>query len=377
MNFDQLQSKTLDFIRFPISIGVVFIHNSYGGAIVAMQSINYAALTGDNLYDLFRLLSKNLATIATPYFFLISGYFYFRNMDVFTKEIYITKTINRIKTVLVPYLIWNILAFLIPLLTSIVKGDMSDYLLKFSDVNPLSILWNYKTYDLHVANLFGVHVYEEAPLNVPLWFLRDLFVMSLISPVVYFFVKKTKLYGISVLGLCFLTTTWFSVTGFRVSAVFLFCLGAYLGIYKLNIVSILRKYQIPIIIICIGSIILDTYYNGMDFQILFIRPLYRLAGLFTVIILGSYLLESSRIKIKEKRGLLAKSSFFIYVAHAVSILGVTIKAYTYLFNPDSPFEKAILYTAVSVTTVFICFLMYVSLRRYFPRLLNIMTGDRI
>jgi hypothetical protein len=115
----------------------------------------------------------------------------------------------------------------------------------------------------------------------------------------------------------------------------------------------------------------------MAFQILFIRPVYRLTGLFTAIILGSYLLESSRIKVRERRGLLAKSSFFIYVAHAVSILGVTIKAYTYIFNPSTPFEKAILYSAVSVTTVLICFTIYVTLRLFFPRLLNIITGDRI
>lgn len=376
MTLEEIQSKTLDYIRFPISIGVVFIHNSYGGAIADMQSIDFTALTGDNIYDIFRLLSKNLATIATPYFFLISGYFYFRKVDVFDLEVYKSKTINRIKTVLVPYLIWNFLAFFIPLLTAIVKGLTPEYLAKFNGINPLSLFWNYKLYDLHVENLLGHHIYEWAPINVPLWFLRDLFIMSLLSPVVFLFVKKTRIYGVVFLALCFFTSIWPSLNGFRVSAVFLFILGAYLGINKINLVSIVRKYKIFIVLVCLISIILDTYFNGYPFQILYIRPLYRLFGLLTAIILGSYLVELNWEKMKPGRTLLAKSSFFIYVAHAVSILGFLIKVYSRYFNPTSPFLKAIVYSAVSISTILVCFILYFALKRFFPRMLNIITGDR-
>ena len=376
MNPEELQSKTLDFIRFPISIGVVFIHNSYGGGIISPQNIDWAALTGSNLFDLFRLLSKNLATIATPYFFLISGYFYFRRMEVFNRETYIAKTINRIKTVLVPYIIWNLLAFLIPMITAVVKGDLHSYLMKFADINPLCIFWNYKYYILAAPNLFGHIIYEAAPLNVPLWFLRDLFIMSMLSPLIYLFVKKTKFYGIGLLAICYLTSTWTSITGFRVIAVFFFILGAYLGINKENLVLVARKYKLPIILICLTTVILDTCFLGDQFQVVFIRPLYRVTGLLSFIILGSYVIERGWVTLSTSKRTIAKVSFFIYVSHAVSVLGIMIKAYSRFFHPETPFGKGVIYMCVSVTTVLICIATYFILKKLFPKFTNLVTGDR-
>lgn len=375
-NFEDLQSKTLDYIRFPISIGVVFIHNSFGGPYVDFQAIDYANLSGHDVYDIFRLLTKTLATIATPYFFLISGYFYFKKIDVLDKETYWSKTKNRVLTLLVPYFVWNLLAFLVPLLTAVVKGTLPEYLALFSDKNILSIFWNYKVWSAsNNVNLLGQHLYEAAPLNVPLWFLRDLFIMSVLSPLFYWFVKKTKIYGVLFLGLCFLTRTWTSIPGFSIIAVFFFSLGAYLGLNKLNLVLVARKYKYIILAACLAAIVLDTYFLGQPVQFLFIRQVYRFTGLFSAIIIGSYLLERGWAKLNNRK--LAKSSFFIYIAHAVSVLGILINGFTYIFSSvTSPLLLAILYSAVSISTVAACYLGYLLMKRYTPKFLNIITGNR-
>ncbi|MBN2486805.1 MAG: acyltransferase [Bacteroidales bacterium] len=376
MNIEELQSKTLDYIRFPISIGVVFIHNSYGGGFVDMQAIDYTSLTSENIYDLFRVLTKTLATIATPYFFLISGYFYFRKTDTFNTSVYLSKTKNRVLTLLVPYFVWNFLAFFVPLCTSLVKGTYDAYISSFSDIHPLSIFWNYKYFEPFIdTNIIGQHIFETAPLNVPLWFLRDLFIISLLSPVVYYFIKYTKIYGVVILGLCYLLRLWPTITGFSSIAVFFFSLGAYLGINKQNLVAEARKHRYAIVIICIVAVILDTYTMGLPIHVHLIRQVYRFFGLLAVIVLASYLLERGYVKVRADRRV-AKSSFFIYVAHGVSVLGVTVKVYSYFFQPDSPLLKAVVYMSISVTTVVVCYFGYVLLKRLLPKTLNIITGHR-
>jgi hypothetical protein len=297
MNFEELQSKTIDFIRFPISIGVVFIHNSFGGQYADFQTLDYSHLTGHDVYDIFRLLTKTLATIATPYFFLISGYFYFKKVDTLDRQSYLSKTKNRVMTLLIPFLVWNFLAFLIPFLTAVGKefvlhhhGALPAYLSMFSGKNPLSIFWNFKEchgYVCNQPNLFGFPLAESWPINVPMWFLRDLFIMSVLSPLVYFFVKKAKVYGLAVLFVCYLTRTWTTIPGFSIVAVFFFSLGAYLGLNKQNLVVEARKYKYWILIICLISIILDTYFLGQPIQYLLIRQVYRFSGLLSAIIVGS------------------------------------------------------------------------------------------
>lgn len=375
MNYEELHSKTFDYLRFPISIGVVFIHNNYGGEMVDFYKIDYFCLSGHDIFDLFRSLSKTIPTIATPFFFLVSGYFYFNKISIFNKGVYFSKTQNRIKTLLIPYIAWNVIAFLIPMLTALVKGDIHSYLSTFKDVNPFSLLWDYKYWEpTNHADLLGNKIYKAAPLNLPLWFLRDLFIMSLLSPVIYFFVKKTKLYGITFLGLCFLTRTWTSFSGFSIIAVFFFSLGTYFGLYKKNFIEIIRIYKYPIFIICLLSIIFDTYTHDLPIQFFFIRQVYRITGLFTAIIIVSYLIEQNRIKMNNRQ--LAKLSFFVYVAHSISILGFTVKIFTNLFPVDSPLLLTIFYLAVSVTTVAVCYAAYAMLKRLTPNFLNFITGKR-
>lgn len=333
-------------------------------------------MTGDSIFLLFILLTNTLATIAIPYFFLISGYFYFKKTTSLTKVVYLSKTKKRIKTLLIPYIAWNVLAFLVPLTTAFVKGNVLEYMQEFNNVSPLSIFWDYKSVVRPVTNLIGFQIAEAWPLNVPLWFLRDLFIISLLSPIVYFLVKKTGFYVIGILGLCYFTSTWTSFPGFSIISIFFFSLGAYLSLNGMNIIIQARKFKYIIFFICLVSIVLDTITYGQQIQYLFIRPLYQFAGLLSAIILGSFVIEKRNFLITNRFRLFAKSSFFIYVAHTVSILGISIKVYSYIFKPENPFFKVLVYISISITTVIICFLLYIILKHVFPRFTKFITGDR-
>ena len=95
LSTDDLLSKTIQFLRLPLIVGVVFIHtlnDSYGQFPV---------------YDWTRyLVNDELAHIAVPLFFFMSGFLFFYRTD-FSFATYKQKLIKRVHSLLIPYLLWN------------------------------------------------------------------------------------------------------------------------------------------------------------------------------------------------------------------------------------------------------------------------------
>ena len=109
-NNDRL-SKTIMFLRFPLIVAVVFIHTN-----LADVMINGRLLVNEGqfpIHDLFRhIITNELARIAVPLFFFISGFLFFYHTD-FSMKMYKQKLKKRVRTLLVPYLFWNTVVFLI------------------------------------------------------------------------------------------------------------------------------------------------------------------------------------------------------------------------------------------------------------------------
>ena len=105
MTNDELQSKTIAFLRFPLIVGVVLIHCYYkelpigGVKIPVMDEYPIYKLIAD-------LFSQVLARTAVPLFFLISSYLFFYKSS-FSWPMYDSKLRKRAQTLLLPYLFWN------------------------------------------------------------------------------------------------------------------------------------------------------------------------------------------------------------------------------------------------------------------------------
>lgn len=75
MNNENLQSQTINYLRFPLIILVIFIH-SYG--TVTIQSNSIEVMSNQSVFNnVSYLLSMVFARLAVPLFFLISGFLYF------------------------------------------------------------------------------------------------------------------------------------------------------------------------------------------------------------------------------------------------------------------------------------------------------------
>ena len=103
-------SNTIDFLRFPLIIAVVFIHCDPAPMVIGGKE-----LVEKNTYPIYSLLrwivSEEVAKIAVPLFFFISGFLFFYRSPSLTISDYVKKLKKRARTLLIPYILWNIFTF--------------------------------------------------------------------------------------------------------------------------------------------------------------------------------------------------------------------------------------------------------------------------
>lgn len=207
LNIKQIQSQAIDIVRFPLAVMVVCIHTYF------IESLNLQGteitMEGWMAPVVISLFSISLTHVAVPMFFVLSGYLYFLNIDYLSRDVYLSKTKKRLFSILVPYLSWNIIALILS--PSRISGlSLYDVLLGF---------WG------QGEGLF--------PWNGPLWFLRDLMIVQLLTPMIYITIKKTKYWFVSLLLLLLIVGVLPTATnlGFTIVSLVYFSIGAYLGIY--------------------------------------------------------------------------------------------------------------------------------------------------
>lgn len=117
------------------------------------------------------MLEAGICTIAVPFFFLISGFMLSRHID--EKGWYLQEHRKRLFSIVVPYFIWSTLFVTYRIL------------LGFGG-------------DIYVYSRYYAISYFQLPLLTPLWYLRGLFVLFLLSPI---FVRVAQLKYLGLLGL--------------------------------------------------------------------------------------------------------------------------------------------------------------------------------
>lgn len=102
-------SLRLDVLRFPLIVGVVYIHAYVPGETARWRETSFAETA---MAWLSLAISQGLARIAVPLLFLISGYLFFLNWNLDGKS-FAQKLRSRTRSLLIPFLFWNLLTLLI------------------------------------------------------------------------------------------------------------------------------------------------------------------------------------------------------------------------------------------------------------------------
>ena len=91
MKLTSESSQRLNILRFPLIIGVVFLHAR--AKEMATANASTAPLADINTF-IQVFISRGLATTAVPLFFIMSGYFFFLN-GKWGKQVYLDKLKSR------------------------------------------------------------------------------------------------------------------------------------------------------------------------------------------------------------------------------------------------------------------------------------------
>lgn len=361
-----LQSNVINFLRFPLIVGVLLIHNSTSTITIPGAEFGNA----ENLpvfYVCSELFSQILGRVAVPLFFFISGFLFFQNIDGFTRQDYLRKLKSRGKTLLIPYLFWNITAILVYYIAQ--------------NIPALDMWFNNKAgYNFRyvLESLWGVGNDEQSmtyPLAYQFWFIRDLMVAVILTPVICCFVRKAKAYGVLLLGVLWFFNWWFSVVGSRglsIVAVFFFTAGAWFGSNKRNIVDdmgTVKNWAYVLYPLLVMADLLTKNYAANPF----IHNAGIIAGIVFWVNLVACLLRTGKVGVNR---FLASSAFFVFAIHEPLLLSKIRKVLYAILNPQSDGLITSLYFLVVLVVVLIALGLYYVLKRFMPKFTAIITGGR-
>lgn len=276
MKIDKKISDVIMLSRFPLAVLVVFIHS--------VGDIN------GSYYHLRDFISHPLLSFVVPAFFIISGYLFFMNVEGRTiSKWYRDKIKKRAKTLLLPYVIWNLITLTL---------DFLKYVRH-------SICWiNYG--DTSLWGVINKSFFDYMPIDLPLWYIRDLIILVVISPALYYLLKKVTYLFVVVIGI------WYFIGGnFIINPVSLlfFSLGGLLAIRNFNLLLFNTRWQILLAVSFTFVLSVLMFFDCWTK----IPKAYAIIMPFVFFNLMNYC--SSNISMKEIGGTLSKYSDIIYYSH--------------------------------------------------------------
>lgn len=374
-------------LRFPLAILVVFVHSF--GADIDVSELHASGLTGLAVYDYIRLFfSVVIARSAVPIFFIISGYLLFLKVEEYNKTVYISKLRKRWHSLVIPYFSWIVLFILWTLMFKVggilLHGKpwvgILDY---FQNNGYLHMLWDSSVWEERTTWL-GIETHNSGPALLPFWYMRDLIIMVVISPAIYWFIKKIKfVFIILLLAIYTFDIKCSLISGTLACASLFFSIGAYFALKKLDFTEALWKWRHLICPIAILLMIYQTYSGSAmgNTMSLMIHPWLVIIQSFAIIIVASVLCRYQKVYETNKK--LARYSFFIYAFHPF-ILTYEIKAFkkiallvdNQILISDTWYMMTLNYIAIPLICVGVCIGIYRFMLKFIPDVLEMIVGER-
>ncbi|WP_339136393.1 MAG: acyltransferase [Candidatus Electrothrix sp. GW3-4] len=358
MKLAQSSSQRIACLRFPLIMGVVFIHGYAATVDFADKTRGMAA--SHWLSDLIRnILSQHLARIAVPLFFLLSGYLFFWGMQWSWRQ-YGNKLATRLRSLVLPFLFWNGLTLALLAIAQSLPALNSYFPEKGGAISAYSL------YD-YLNALFGI---ERFPVAYQFWFIRDLMIMVLLVPFLQILLRFFPRFALFILFLLWFYPYW-PWTIPCATACFFFYAGALLAVSQKDLFAIdLFGHWLPFLYLMV--LIADLCLMGTVFH----GHLHRiglLLGLASVLYSTKYIMELPKLKAFLLRA--AGWSFWVFAVHE-PLLTLTRKTAYYFLQPRSDVLVLALYFLIPVFVVTVSVAAFIVLKMKVPGFLRFLTGGR-
>ena len=348
-------SKRITSLRYLLI--VVFIHAN----LKPDDAINYYHYDFVQPYWIEvvkNLICDTLGGAAVPLFFFLASFLQFSKNDKY--KILLKK---RSKSIFLPYIIWTGITIILYYIVQSIP-----YTALFFQ-NPINIVKNWKGIDLLKVFTYRDLSGLKTPLVYQFWFLRELMIFIVLSPILKFLCDK-----FSGFMLIFITVAalkgillFFTVSS---SALFFYLVGYYCAKYKIDFFKISDKIKIhEYLFLLIFVVMFNIMYDGKyDF------------GLISTIIsclfflkLSLYFIRSN--KIYSQLNYLSGYSFFLYAIHT-PFLGSAINKITQRIIQLHGILCLIQFLLAAFLTIFIGTLIGIALKRICFPLFCLLNGGR-
>ena len=337
---------------------IIFLH-SYNPTI-KFQSVTVIVNKGYNIF-IQELISQGITRIAVPLFFVISGYLFSLNINDGFSE-YKLKLKKRIKSLVLPYLLWSMFGIVLYFVLQSIpfsKPFFTNELIIDNSTNEL------------ISKIF---IY---PIAHQLWFIRDLILLVIFYPLLFWLIKQFNFYVITILLI-----TWFYNFNYLIlenESLLFFAFGILLSKSKINIEKIKKANYLNFLfnIIWILLVLIKTYlvYINSENE-WFIRILHKssiLIGIISIWLLYDLIFRKVDI-LGSKFYLLFQYTFFLYAFHE-PLLTIFKKLLFYILG-NSEFSSFLIYIIAPMITILLSIIIGSITRKMTPKLYYIMTGGR-
>lgn len=343
---EQKFRNKITWFTFFFSVLVIWVH-SYN-AVLFLGTTKTAYRTD----YLERLLGATIAQVAVPGFFLISSYLFFRTFTI--KRLWV-KWNSRIRSVLVPYIVWNFLYYLGYVIGSrlpVLKDVIGKGRIPFSIIEAGDAVLHY-TY------------------NYVFWYLNQLIILLILAPLIYLIIRKKITGGAFLIVIFIAIYTGGELRYVNLDALLYYTVGAFAAVHGKGIVE--RSWDIKEF--AVGSLLLILAYlvYGYDFPGEAMGESAASVVLFRMLVpVSLWLMVPEFILFEAKEWM--RQNFFLYAIH-FALVRLINKTGAFLL-PSVPAIPIGIFLLMPVICVFFSYQVAGILRKFTPRTWYLLNGGR-
>ena len=232
------------------------------------------------------------AQIGVPMFFFISAMLFYKSLSSMSKIK--DKLMTRIRSLVIPYILWNIILVAI-----------------YCTMTHISFIASMMNMPPVPSDIAGIMLSIINSKYTVLWFVKDLIVFSLMSPVFYVMLKSKIIMVVSICGLVFLNMSYSMEYESIWHWLPVYLLGAYVGYNKLYKITPSEKYQRKIAVGCIMILVGLYAIVYLDDRRMFLFRF--LSPILIWVLYDCFPAKWTLTKFQEKKWM--RGLFFIYCTH--------------------------------------------------------------
>lgn len=347
-NYKIRLSDAITWLRFPLIFLIILLHCYSVQRLEGSHEIYFKVLYPFSLW---------LGETGVPGFFFISGFLFF-----LSKKTYLQKLKTRVHTLLIPYLLWNYMLLILYLIAWAIgyPQDINDKsLTDYTFLDYLRLFWDRGSFDNG----------NFVPLLCPLWYIRNLLIMSILSPILYYIIRYAR--EVFLLAISF----WWLISyhnAFIPQTILFFSLGALFSIFNINPLQMVQKQKRLLLflfaIFAICDIISHTVYNTLvNLQI------HRLSLIFNIpalLILADWCIQHG-----NNSRLLPNAAFIVFCVHYPIVVALR-KICIAQFANETDSIHILLYFACVIISTLLSIGIYLFMDKYLPTIKRILSGNR-